>query len=366
MTDTITASPGTPDAPGGSAAPAKKPKAVKCVVWDLDHTVWDGILLEDGDVPLRPGVLHAIRTLDERGILQSIASRNDAAAALARLRALGIEEYFLYPQINWNAKGQNVQQIATSLNINLDTFLFVDDQPFEREEVQHACPAVRVLDAAELEGLLERPELIPEFDTDDSRNRRRLYMADIQRNQAEAEYAGPSEDFLRDLRMRFTLGPCDEADLQRAEELTQRTNQLNTTGYTYDYDELNAFRTSPDHVLMVAGLEDRFGTYGKIGLALVEKTSPEAWTLKLLLMSCRVMSRGVGTIMMSHVMQLAKEAGAILRAEFKPNGRNRMMEVTYRFGGFREASRDGDLITYEHGLETIQPFPDYVQVDVTR
>jgi FkbH-like protein len=381
MTDTIPASPATSGAQntpnasnasaetngsGAPAAPAKKPKAVKCVVWDLDHTVWDGILLEDGDVPLRPGVLHAIRTLDERGILQSVASRNDADAALARLRALGIEEYFLYPQINWNAKGQNVAQIARSLNIALDTFLFVDDQPFEREEVRHACPDVRVLDAAQLDGLLERPELIPEFITDDSRNRRRLYMADIRRNQAEAEYAGPSEDFLRDLRMCFTLGPCDEADLQRAEELTQRTNQLNTTGYTYDYAELNAFRTSPDHVLMVAGLEDRFGTYGKIGLALIEKTSPRAWTLKLLLMSCRVMSRGVGTIMMSHVMQLVKEAGAILRAEFKPNGRNRMMEVTYRFGGFRELSRDGDLIVYEHGLETIQPFPDYVRVDVTR
>jgi FkbH-like protein len=358
MTDTMIA-----DSP--AAAAPKQPKPVKCVVWDLDHTVWDGILLEDGDVPLRPGVLDIIRALDERGILQSVASRNDADAATARLRALGIEEYFLYPQINWNAKGQNVAQIAKSLNIALDTFLFVDDQPFEREEVQHACPDVRVVDAAALEGFLERPELNPEFITDDSRNRRRLYMADIQRNQAEAEFAGPSEDFLRALEMRFTLGPCDEADLQRAEELTQRTNQLNTTGYTYDYAELNAFRGSPDHVLMVAGLEDRFGTYGKIGLALIEKTSREVWTLKLLLMSCRVMSRGVGTIMMSHVMQLTKEAGAILRAEFKPNGRNRMMEVTYRFGGFREVAREGELIIYEHGLETIQPFPDYVRVDVT-
>jgi FkbH-like protein len=358
MTDTMSADIAT-------TAEPKKPKTVKCVVWDLDHTVWDGILLEDGDVPLRPGVLDIMRTLDERGILQSVASRNDADAAMARLRALGIDEYFLYPQINWNAKGQNVAQIAKSLNIALDTFLFVDDQPFEREEVQDACPDVRVVDAAELEGLLEREDLNPEFITDDSRIRRRLYMADIQRNQAEAEFAGPSEDFLRHLDMRFTLGPCDEADLQRAEELTVRTNQLNSTGYTYDYAELNAFRTSPHHVLMVAGLEDRFGTYGKIGLALIEKTSPEVWTLKLLLMSCRVMSRGVGTIMMSHVMRLAQQGGAILRAEFKPNGRNRMMEVTYRFGGFREVARDGELIVYEHGLETIQPFPDYVRVDVT-
>jgi FkbH-like protein len=340
----------------------KKPKTVKCVVWDLDHTVWDGILLEDGEVPLRDGVLDIIRELDARGILQSVASRNDHAQAMARLEALGIADYFLHPQINWAAKGQNVETIARRLNIGLDTFLFIDDQPFEREEVAFACPAVRTLDAAELEGFLDRPELNPEFITDDSRKRREMYMADIRRGEAEEGFEGPSEDFLRTLEMRFTLAPCSEDDLQRAEELTVRTNQLNTTGYTYSYDELNAFRTSPDHVLLVAGLDDRYGSYGKIGLAMVEKTSPEYWTVKLLLMSCRVMSRGVGTIMMSHLMNLAKAAGAKLRAEFVPNGRNRMMEVTYRFGGFREVERRGEMILFEHDLSTIAPFPEYVDV----
>jgi FkbH-like protein len=342
-----------------------KPKTVKCVVWDLDHTVWDGILLEDGEVPLRAGVPEIIRELDARGILQSVASRNDRDAAMARLEALGIAEYFLHPRIDWNAKGQNVAAIAKALNIGLDTFLFVDDQPFEREEVQYACPEVRTLDAADLSGMLERPELNPEFITDDSRRRRLLYAADIQRQTAEETFAGPAEAFLRSLDMRFTIGPCSEEDLQRAEELTVRTNQLNTTGYTYDYAELDAFRRSPDHLLLVAGLDDRYGAYGKIGLALVEKGAG-AWSLKLLLMSCRVMSRGVGTILLGHVMREARAAGAGLRAEFRSNGRNRQMLVTYRFGGFREIARDGDLLVFEHDLETLQPFPDYVQVDVRR
>jgi FkbH-like protein len=293
-----------------------------------------------------------------------VASRNDRERAMARLEALGIAHYFLHPQIDWSAKGQNVERIAQKLNLGLDTFLFIDDQPFEREEVAFACPAVRTLDAADLSGLLDLPELNPEFITGDSRARRRMYQADIERQQAEESFAGPSEEFLRTLEMRFTLGPCGEDDLQRAEELTVRTNQLNTTGYTYGYDELNAFRASDRHVLLVAGLEDRYGTYGKIGLALVEKTRPEFWTVKLLLMSCRVMSRGVGTIMMSHLMERAKAAGARLRAEFLPNGRNRMMEVTYRFGGFREVERHGDLIVFEHALETIAPFPEYVRVEV--
>jgi FkbH-like protein len=356
----------TKDAPAMTppAEKPKKPKTVKCVVWDLDHTVWNGILLEDEQVELRPGVAEILRELDERGILQSIASRNDHDRAMARLRALGIADYFLHPHINWNAKGQNVEQIAKKLNIGLDTFLFIDDQPFEREEVAFACPAVRTMDAADLSGLLALPELNPEFITDDSRKRRLMYRADIERNAAEEGFEGPSEDFLRTLDMRFTLAPCGEEDLKRAEELTVRTNQLNTTGYTYDYDELNAFRTSPDHLLLVAGLEDRYGTYGKIGLSLVEKTTPEFWTVKLLLMSCRVMSRGVGTIMMSHIMEQAKAAGARLRAEFVPNGRNRMMEVTYRFGGFREVERQGEMIVFEHDLEQVAPFPEYVRVEI--
>jgi HAD superfamily phosphatase (TIGR01681 family) len=98
---------------------AKKPKGVKCVVWDLDHTVWDGILLEDERVELRPGVLDIIRTLDERGILQSVASKNDHDRAMARLEALGIAEFFLHPQINWSAKGQNVEAIAKALKIGI-------------------------------------------------------------------------------------------------------------------------------------------------------------------------------------------------------------------------------------------------------
>jgi FkbH-like protein len=282
----------------------KKPKTVKCVVWDLDHTVWDGILLEDDNVELRPGVAEILRALDERGILQSVASRNDHERAMARLQALGIADYFLHPQIGWSAKGQNVARIAQKLNLGLDTFLFIDDQPFEREEVAFVCPQVRTMDAAHLAGLLDLPEMNPEFITDDSRRRREMYRADIQRQQAEETFAGPSEEFLRTLEMRFTLGPCSVDDLQRAEELTVRTNQLNSTGRTYSYEELDALRESPDHLLLVASLTDRFGGYGKIGLALVEK-GEDAWWLRMMLMSCRVMSRGVGMVLLNHIMNLA-------------------------------------------------------------
>src|SRR5215467_10763890 len=133
-------------------------QSIKCVVWDLDNTVWDGILLEDESVTLRPHVVDILKTLDERGILHSIASRNDHNTALAKLQEFGIDEYFLYPQINWNSKASSVGQIAKDINIGIDTLAFIDDQPFEREEVAFSIPDVMCIDAAEMKTLLDRPE----------------------------------------------------------------------------------------------------------------------------------------------------------------------------------------------------------------
>ncbi len=345
---------------GPEASPAST-KVIKVLVWDLDNTLWKGTLPEGDDVRLRPGVVDVIKTLDSRGILHSIASKNDHGEAMAKVREFGLEEYFLYPQIHWGSKSQSIKRIAESINIGLEAVAFVDDQAFEREEVQHSFPSVSILDASEVADIPQRPEFMPRFITDESSQRRAMYQADVHRNAAEGHFDGPQEDFLATLGLVFHLGPAMEEDLKRAEELTMRTHQLNTTGYTYDYDELNAFRISEDHLLLVAGLDDKYGTYGKIGLALVEK-GQEVWNIQLLLMSCRVMARGVGTIMLNHILKLAKEAGVRIQAEFRSNDRNRMMLVTYRFGGFREVSRNGSLVRLENDLERIQDFPDYVTV----
>ncbi|MEW2086943.1 HAD-IIIC family phosphatase [Streptomyces sp. NPDC005283] len=336
---------------------------VKCVVWDLDNTVWDGVLLEDGDVKLRPGVAEVIRTLDERGILHSVASRNDHDAALAKLQEFGLAEYFLYPQINWGNKSDSVKAVAEAINIGIDTLAFVDDQPFERDEVAHTHAQVLCIDALDAERIPQLPQMQPRFVTADSRERRHLYRADAQRKQAEETHQGTDEDFLGSLDMRFTISAAKERDLQRAEELTVRTNQLNATGYTYSYEELDAFRRSPGHDLLVAGLQDTYGSYGKIGLALVER-GDAVWTVKLLLMSCRVMSRGVGSVLLGHLIRSAHEAGVKLQAEFVPTSRNRTMFVTYKFSGFREIARNGDVSVLAHDGARIPNFPPYMDVTV--
>src|SRR5438105_10164366 len=167
-----------PDGAGSAqaAAPADK---VKCVAWDLDNTLWEGTLLEDGPdgCRLRPEVRALIERLDERGILQTAVSKNDHDDAWAVVERLGLQDYFLYPAINWGQKSANLKQIAERLNIGIDTFAFVDDSPFERAEVAAALPMVRVYSPEQLAGLLERPELdVPV--TEMSRKRRLSYLAE--------------------------------------------------------------------------------------------------------------------------------------------------------------------------------------------
>lgn len=336
---------------------------VKCVVWDMDNTLWEGTLLEDNNVFLRGNVLNIIKTLDSRGILQSVASKNEYTSTIAKLQEFGLSEYFLYPQINWDAKSSSINAIAKLINIGLDTIAFIDDQSFEREEVKFSLPEVLCIDTADLDDLLDMPEMNPLFITEDSKFRRIMYLNDMQRNKAEENFAGTSEEFLASLNMVFTISPVGKGDLERAEELTLRTNQLNTTGYTYSYHELDNFRNSPQHKLLIAGLEDKYGNCGKIGLNLIE-CHEDVWIIKLLLMSCRVMSRGVGTIMINHIMNMARKENVRLQAEFISNDRNRMMYITYKFAGFKEIKEDGNHVILENDMALIQPFPEYMKIQI--
>jgi len=345
------------------AAVTAKHVRIKCIVWDLDNTLWDGTLLEGDEVRLRDKVRETILELDSRGILHSIASRNHAETALTKLRELGLEEYFLYPQINWGSKVASIGVIAENLNIGIDSICFIDDDPFERAEVHAALPKVFCLDHSQLPFLLQMPELKPEIITTELRMRRQLYLGEMRRKQTEEAFTGAHEEFLATLGMVFTISPAHAEDLTRAEELTNRTNQLNTTGRTYSREELEELRCSGRYLLLMAELSDKFGSYGKIGLALVE-CDPEVWIIKLLLMSCRVMNRGVGMILLNYILRRALESGVRLLSEFVANDRNRMMYVTYKFAGFTEVeTRDGVQIL-QHGLESIPPVPGYVQVEM--
>ena len=338
---------------------------IKCIVWDLDDTLWNGTLAEDATVVVRREIRSIIENLDKKGILHSIASRNSHEDAMARLRKEGLDEYFLYPQITWGPKSESIETISRKLNLGLDTFVFVDDQEFERDEVSFNLREVWCLDSQDSSSLEILAALRPKFVTDDSAKRRQMYLSDAVRNAVEESFEGPKEAFLASLGLRFRVTDATVEDLHRAEELTVRTNQLNTTGITFSYEELKGFLNSKDHMFWIADLDDRYGTYGKIGLALIE-VHPDIWRIRLLLMSCRVMARGVGNVMINLIREKAKKAGVRLQAEFIETDRNRMMYMTYKFANFIEVQKDGSNIVFENQLEDIAPTPSYLELDASR
>ncbi len=340
-----------------------KRRTIKCVVWDLDNTIWDGVLLEGDDVRLKEGVEDVLRALDARGILNSIASRNDAPVTEAKLREFGIHELFVYPQISWGAKSAAVATIAGLLNIATDALAFVDDDPFERDEVAAGLPDVLCLDATEVDTFLARPEFAPATVTVDARNRRTMVQSEVRRSEL-AQTMAPAE-FLDSLGMVLTVAEGTEDDLARSEELSLRTNQLNSTGETFDREELESFLRSPSHLLYVAELDDRYGPYGKIGLALVE-LQDDCWLVRLFLVSCRVMARGVAPALLRHLVREAGAAGLPLRARFIRTDRNRPMYLMFKFEHFREIVREGDVALLQHDGSAMPEPPSYIEMRLER
>ena len=337
---------------------------IKCVVWDLDNTLWDGILAESGQVQLRPGIRHVIETLDSRGILHSIASKNNYDRAMLKLRELKLDEFFICPQIGWDAKSLMLEAIQKKFNVAFDTFLFIDDQYFELDEVKDAHPEITTRHADEYKNLLNDLRLQPIVVTSDSRKRRSVYQNEMMRKHEEEHYQGPSNEFMASLGLRFFIIEATTEDLRRAEELTIRTNQLNATGETYDYDQLSDFLNSDNHKLFVCELEDKYGIYGKVGLALIEMNG-RAWKIKLILMSCRVISRGVGTVLLTYIMGEAKKNNKQLLADFRDTGVNKMMYVSFCFAGFVEklSLSDGRSVL-QHDLKKVPKIPNYIDVVV--
>jgi FkbH-like protein len=280
----------------------------KCIVWDLDNTLWDGILVEDGaeKIRLRTGIIDVIRQLDRRGILQSIASKNHESEVLRVLSSLGIDEYFLYPQIHWQPKSESIKRIAQALNIGTDTIAFVDDQPFELEEVRAVLPEVASVDAAIAIELAQRSETdVPV--TEESANRRRMYREQERREVALASSGGDYAVFLRSCGLRVRTVGLSDSNIKRVYELAQRTNQLNFSGNRYSEAELRAVMASAHLETHVIHCVDRFGDYGIVGFAIIDTREPR---LLDLMFSCRVQSKRVEHAVLSFLVRGANERAA--------------------------------------------------------
>ena len=358
--ETATVAP-QPPASRVAAEPAEK---VKCVAWDLDNTLWKGVLIEDTSqgCRVREEALELVRALDERGIIQTVVSKNDHDEAWALVTELGLQDYFLYPAINWGQKSLNLQQIAKRLNINIDTFALIDDSPFERAEVKDALPMVRVYSEQQLGEVLG----LPEFDvpiTEMSRKRRLSYLAEVEREQAAAEFSGDYLEFLRRCGMRMRLFvPEEEAQVVRCMELVQRSNQLNLSKRDYSEQEFRALLATPGITCVAIECGDRFGHYGIVGFAAVDER-PETPLVRDYVLSCRVAQKRVEHTFFEWLAEREAAQGRTrLRAELVRTDRNGALVKVFEELPFEAVESDGPRTVMEMALDEIGPPADVIDL----
>lgn len=306
----------TPAPVAASGAPL-----IKVVVWDLDNTVWNGTLADDGleGLTLRDDVVDTIRQLDRRGILNSIASKNDAPLAREALEKFGISRLFLAPQVGWEPKSDGIAAIAAALDLALDTFAFVDDLAFERAQVQTAHPMVAVFPETDPQSLLSNPR----FDvpvTAESRRRREMYQAEHHRAQAYTPEKTDYRAFIASCDIHLTVAPLTPLTAERAFELTQRTNQLNFRASRLSRADVAALLDDGDVAALVLSCRDRFGDYGIVGFLVLELASG---TVRDMYMSCRIQRKFVEHALVQHLLtRVATRGQTQLDFLYRPSERN--------------------------------------------
>ncbi len=335
---------------------------VKCVIFDLDETLWKGTLVE-GDVQLKSGIAHLFEVLDHRGILISVVSKNDPAAAEEQLRAFGLDQYVLKSQIGWRPKSEGVKAIADQLNIGTDALLLIDDSPFERAEVERAVPGVRTFSEKALDDLLDDPQLAGAA-TSESKERRRLYKEAETRKEASTSFDGNYNDFLRSCEIRLTIRTNELRDAERIQELVQRTNQLNFSGHKYSNREVALLLDDSTLVRHVIECSDRYGSYGVVGFCL---TRLEGRVLRIedLMLSCRVQGKQIERALLYHLTNNNGHTLDAVEIAFHQTKRNGPASAVLDDLGFEPTTNEVRRITMTPGIfdtdivtiENCQPGP---------
>jgi methoxymalonate biosynthesis protein len=327
----------------------RKPAPIKCVVWDIDNTLLDGVYLESPGQPPPPDteLVGVLRELAGRGILHALASRNPPEAAEYVQRATGVQ--FAAAECGWDSKAHAIARIAASLGIGADALAFVDDDMLERAEVAAALPAVLVLTPEDAAQAASWPDFSPPVITAEALRRSEMYAA-RQRRQAEAASFGGSRDqFLRRIGTRISISPAALTDVPRLHELSVRTHQLNSAGTTLAEADLRALIGSAARQVVIVALADDFGDDGLVGGAVLERNGPGPWLAPVVMVSCRALGRGVLDALLAWMCRAAASEGAAeLAVPCLITPRNVPMRLALAAAGLRaapgEVSADGRAV----------------------
>ncbi|MGN0839174.1 MAG: HAD-IIIC family phosphatase [Pyramidobacter sp.] len=307
---------------------ALRGKKKKCLVLDLDNTLWGGVIGEDGMEgielgPVKEGARYqdfqrGIALLQKQGVLLAVVSKNNPEDALQAIREhpgmVLREKDFVSIRANWLPKPKNIADLASDLNIGLDSMVFLDDNPVERETVKMVLPQVSVpdfpQDTAELPRFIVqvwRDYFLSLRLTKEDLAKTEQYRVEGERLKTRQNYA-TMDEYLKSLEMKLTFRAVGPGDVARAAQMTQKTNQFNLTTKRFTEGDISRMMDDPARRMWIGELNDRFGSYGKIILAMAEIRGDRA-VIDEFLMSCRVMGRGVESAFLSCIESDLMQAG---------------------------------------------------------
>ena len=341
-----------------SAIQALSGKSKKCLIFDLDNTIWGGVIGDDGLTGIQIGDLglgHAfsdiqrwIKELQKRGIILAVCSKNDEDKAKEPFlkhpdMLLRLEDIAVFVA-NWEDKASNIQHIQKVLNIGFDSMVFIDDNPFERNLVRHSVPQVTVPELPEdpalyLEFLKSENLFETAFYSEEDSLRTKQYQTEAKRLEEQKKFA-TYDEYLRDLQMEAVAQPFTDFYFPRIAQLSQRSNQFNLRTIRYTENQIKAIAESANHYTLYFTLQDKFGAHGLISAVILEKRE-QALFIDTWFMSCRVLKRGMERFIMNSIVQTAQINGYdTVIGEYIPTAKNAMVAKIYTEFGFTETTEN--------------------------
>ena len=358
-------------------------KIAKVLVVDLDNTLWGGVIGEDGITGIQLGteypgaayqaVQRVLLDLHRRGILLAVCSKNNREEALDAIEnhpgMLLKPADFIAMRVDWTDKAQNLREIASELNLGIDSLAFLDDNPIERQQVRTALPEVFVIDLPpDAMEFSRRIRDCPVFErlklSTEDRQRGVMYQAQREREQLEQTITS-REDFYRSLQQEAEISPLTKANLARIAQLTNKTNQFNLTTRRYSEQQISELVSKPGCDCYSIRVRDRFGDNGLVGVAITRQTGATA-EIDTFLLSCRVIGRTVETAFLSFLADHARSNGASrLQGWFLPTKKNSPARDFYSAHGFRaiEQNGDGTLWTLDLKPDSL-PAPKWIRLHI--
>jgi FkbH-like protein len=366
------------------AACALKGRAKKCLVLDCDNTLWKGVIGEDGidGIELEPREYPgrafrefqaSILRLAERGVLIALCSKNDESDVMEVLErhphCLLRRSHLAAWRVNWRDKASNLVELSRELNLGLDAFVFVDDNPVECELVASLLPSVTVLQVPrklhELPDLIVRGGLFDTFQvTEEDRSRAALYQGEARRKEESAAYDN-LDGYLASLETVAEIHVARPHDLARIAQLTQKTNQFNLTTRRYAEGEIAALLESPDSTVYSMRVRDRFGTLGIVGVVILRFDGHVA-SIDTFLMSCRALGRRLEEAMLEHCLADAAARRTLSRwhAEYIATPKNTQVADFWPSRGFAEAVGASASRRFVREVSTAPPsLPEFIKIE---